>query len=54
VKTIREGSLYGMTPNFPRRNQLMKKGTMVEPLTNPMNVSMVYLKNVIPKYHRVL
>jgi hypothetical protein len=26
---------------FPRRNQLIKKGTVVEPSTNPMNGSKV-------------
>jgi hypothetical protein len=53
VKTIREGSLYQITPNFPfdednkppsdtkERNQLMKKGPMVELSTTPMNGSMV-------------
>jgi hypothetical protein len=39
---------------FPRRNQLMKKGLMVEPSITPMNGSMVQLQKVILKYHRVL
>jgi hypothetical protein len=52
VKTIREGSLYQITqfpfdednkpPSDPKeRNQLMKKGPVVELSTTPMNGSMV-------------
>jgi hypothetical protein len=41
-------------PLIPKdRNPLMKKGMVVEPSTTPMNGSMVWLKNVSPKYHRV-
>jgi hypothetical protein len=40
-----------------RRNQLIRKGLVVEPSTTLMDGSMVWLRRqevVIPKYHRVL